>query len=301
MRVLITGLPLFTERLQVQLKQFDAKNKYYRLDTYYSRKDRIKALFLLPFVDVVFSINGTVQRSRVFDLAFRLKKKVVMTWVGTDVLKAAQTREPIATYKTNAVHLCEVNWIQEELSAQGIRAEILNFAVFERTFSLNIPGAPFTVLSYIPGNRAEFYGIRAFVELAQSFPEIQFLIAGATKEELFELPFNIKALGWVEDMNAVFSKSHVCVRYPEHDGLSNFILEAMARGKEVLYKYDYPHCHFVPDVSDMKTLLKKLHQTFQAGEWKFNENAAEFVKLEFGREKVLGGLIAKLTEIDEGQ
>ena len=98
MRVLITGLPLFSDRLCGELSAFDPDNRYYRLDTYYSRFDRLKALFMLPFVDVVYSINGTVQKSRVFDLAFKLNKKVVMNWVGTDVVKALNTQNPNQNY-----------------------------------------------------------------------------------------------------------------------------------------------------------------------------------------------------------
>jgi len=75
MRILIVGIPLFSERLQKEISEFDTDNTYIYLNTYYNTLDRVKAFFLIPFVDVVISINGTVTKSKVFDLALLFKKK----------------------------------------------------------------------------------------------------------------------------------------------------------------------------------------------------------------------------------
>lgn len=297
MRVLITGLPLFSERLRRELSAFEPENKYYRLNTYYSKFDRIKALFMIPFVDVVYSINGTVSKSRVFDMAFKYKKKVVMNWVGTDVIKALNTKDPNQAYIKDAIHLCEVDWIKEELESIGINAEILNFAVFETKFDSEVPGEPFTVLSYIPGNRAEFYGINELKELAKEFPLIRFLIAGSTQNELGELPQNVKTLGWVKNMDEVFKSSHVCLRFPEHDGLSNFILESLARGKQVLYKYNFPNCHYSPEIVDLKRNLALLKDQFDASELSLNEEGIAYIAKNFNRETILGGIVERLKQL----
>lgn len=299
MRVLITGLPLFSDRLCRELSAFDPDNRYYRLDTYYSRFDQLKALFMLPFVDVVYSINGTVQKSRVFDLAFKLNKKVVMNWVGTDVVKALNTQNPNQNYIKKAIHLCEVDWIKDELETIRIHAEILNFAVFETKFDAEVPNEPFTVLSYIPGNRSVFYGINELRELAVDFPDIRFLIAGATGDELGELPANIKPLGWVKNMDEVFNSSHVCLRFPEHDGLSNFILESLARGKQVLYKYNFPNCHYSPEVKDLKHNLTQIKKQFDDGDLKLNEAGIIYIQKNFNRETILDGLVSKLKQISD--
>ena len=120
MRILLVGLPYFTERLYHDLVAFDKENKYYRLDTYYSKKDRLKALLLIPFIDVVYSINGTLGKSRAINLALKKKKRVMMTWVGTDVSKAKLLANVNQSFVRNVEHYCEVDWIQEELKELNI-------------------------------------------------------------------------------------------------------------------------------------------------------------------------------------
>lgn len=297
MKVLIIGLPLFSDRLQKELSAFDPENKYYRLNSYYSKIDRIKAFFMLPFVDIVYSINGTLGNSRLFDLALKRNKKVVMHWVGTDVVNASKEKSPNKAYIKDAVHFCEVGWIKDELKEIGIDAEIVNFAVFSKKVTASLPVNEFTVLSYIPGNRSSFYGIEAFLSLANNFPDTRFLIAGGTEEDFGKLPDNVKALGWVKDMEEVFDQSHVCVRYPEHDGLSNFILEAMARGKQVLYKYNFDHCNYCPTENDLIENLSKLKQSYDSGKWEINKVAVSFIQTHFNQETILGGLVNRFKEI----
>lgn len=300
LRVVIVGLPLFSKKLAENLSQYDPENSYLALDTYYNKWDKVKARFKIPNADVVYSINGSLTRSRVFDLALAKDIPLIMNWVGTDVLKsleAFRSGNYMKDYIKKAQHHCEVNWIQEELKETGIAAEVVNFAVFEKQFDIVVPEGPFTVLSYIPGNRSSFYGIEAFLSLANSFPDTRFLIAGGSEEDFDKLPANVKALGWVKDMGEVFDQSHVCVRYPEHDGLSNFILEAMARGKQVLYKYNFDHCNYCPTENDLIENLSKIKQSYDSGKWEMNKEAVSFIQTHFNRETILGGLVKRFKEI----
>ncbi len=157
------------------------------------------------------------------------------------------------------------------------------------------------MLAYIPSERSDFYGLGAFVEMAVAYPEIRFLIAGGNESELGKLPGNITALGWVKDMNEVFNESHVCVRYPEHDGLSNFILEAMARGKEVLYKYNFEHCRYCPDTETLIKTLGTLKMRFDEGKWEVNQKALEFIEDSFNEEVILGELVKRFERIGESR
>ena len=127
MKVLIVGLPLFAERLKNDLTEYDSSNKYYFLNTYYNKWDRVKALFLIPRVDVVYSINGTLGTSRVFDLTLKLKKKLMIAWVGTDVLKAKKLKEVNQLFLEKAEHYCEVDWIKKELVELNINAKSFEF------------------------------------------------------------------------------------------------------------------------------------------------------------------------------
>ncbi|MFT5778964.1 MAG: hypothetical protein ACI837_001921 [Crocinitomicaceae bacterium] len=303
MRVVVVGLPLFAKRLKDGLTRFDPTNKYLHFDTYYSKKDKIKARLQIPRADCVFSINGTIESSGVFDLALKKNVPLVMNWVGTDVLKAIDAYKNSRHqqhYIDKAIHFCEVDWIQEELREIGIEAEVVNFAAFDKRYELmDAPGNILKVLSYIPGNRSDFYGMQTFIRLAEKFPEAEFSIAGTEGLDYQPLPANLKALGWVKDMDALYKQIHVCVRYTEHDGLSTFILEALARGKQVLYKNPYNHCMHCPDELELEKQLNALHLKLKAGESLVNKAGATFIKNHFNEECIFGDMIEKITEIVE--
>jgi hypothetical protein len=295
LKIIIVGLPLFAERLANSLSEFDTANRYTFLNTYYSKRDKLKARFLIPGADLLFSINGSVVTSGVFDLAIRKKVPIIMNWVGTDVLlasdaiKSGNFRQDYISY---AQHFCEVGWIQEELKEIGIEAEIVNFASFDKHFELKIPTSErYTVLTYIPKSRSDFYQPELFLRVAKRFPEIDFLIAGTDAAEYEPLPDNVNALGWVSNMDALYEKVHACVRIPEHDGLSTFILEGLARGKDVFYKYQFDHCFEVSDEELFSQTLTGRYNDFKEGSWKPNVKGANFIATDFNREKILGDLV----------
>ena len=292
MKILIVGLPLFAERLQKELTAFDTANSYYQLNTYYSRKDKLKAFFMMPFMDVVFSINGTTSKSGVIDLALFFKKRVQFNWVGTDVLKALANKNRNEKYISDVEHYCEVEWIQEELKPIGINAKLMNFVAFERAFDIPVLAKDqLNVLSYISDKRADFYGINEFLTLAKHFPSVNFYIAGTKAENYSPLPPNVQALGWVENMNELFDKVHVTLRFPEHDGLSSFILESLARGKQVIYKYPFNHCLSCESLDEMIETIEKIKSDFDNGKDLVNIEAKQFINEHFSKEKIFGDLI----------
>lgn len=303
MRILIVGLPLFAERLCNALKEYDHENSYFHLDTYYSKMDQIKALYQIRRADCIVSINGSIITSRVFDLAFKKKVPLIMNWVGTDVVKSTKAFKEgnfHQNYIDNAIHFCEVEWIQEELKEIGIDAKIVNFAVFKKTYELKKASSDqLTVLSYIPNKRSNFYGMKTMIRMAEELPSIQFLIAGNKGEEYAPLPPNMKALGWVEKMDEIYEQTHVCVRYTEHDGLSNFILESLARGKQVAYKNDFNYCAHCPNESTLKSTLLDFEERFKSGNDLLNPAGAKFIQDEFNENVILGGFIQKITSAVE--
>lgn len=301
MKVIIVGLPLFASRLADAFQKFDKKNVYTSLNTYYKKLDKIKAFFKIPQSDIVFSINGSIQSSRVFDRALKKNVPIIMNWVGTDVLKSIEAFKSgnyQKEYISKAIHYCEVNWIKEELKEIGINADIVNFAVFDKKFDIQIPSNKhFTVLTYIPEIRSEFYGMLTILKLAEQLPSIQFVIAGTTANEFQPLPSNVLALGWVSNMDEVFNKTHVCIRYPEHDGLSTFILEGLARGKEVIYNYPFDHCKYAKYENDAYAQLNAMESDFKDGNWKSNNDGALFIQEYFNEKVIIGGLIDRFKGI----
>ncbi len=304
-KVLIVGLPLFTERLQKELSEFCPEWKFIRLDTYYSKKDKFKALLHIPTCDLIFSINGSITKSQVFNLALKFKKKIIMNWVGTDVLKAVQafkTKSFCKEYISGVTHFCEVGWIKDELIEIGIHADVVSFASFNKkqsVFSQEKASNILNVLSYIPEERSDFYGINTFINLSKRLPDINFIIVGSKALKYLPLPSNLEAKGWVNEMDTIFDNADVCIRFPEHDGLSNFILEGLSRGKQVLYKYPFDYCINCISEESLYSSLKLLNSKKNNGEVLVNYEAMKFIENNYNTDFVMSTLIRKISQLIE--
>ncbi|MFZ6052139.1 hypothetical protein [Halocola ammonii] len=302
-RIIIVGLPLFAKRLAEALKPRMESWNVIHLDTYTSRKDQLKGLFLIPKADVIYSINGTLSKSRVFDIALKNNVNCIMHWVGTDVLKSTEAYQS-GIYKEDYLdkvnHFCEVNWIQDELKQIEIDARIVNFASFDRSYALTAPDSNrLRILSYMPENRSEFYGLPKVIDLAKNFPEIDFTIVGATAKKYQPLPENLEALGWVDDMDFQFDNCHATIRVPQHDGLSNFVLESLARGKQVLYNHPYPNCIYCSGQDELENALTEMNADFKKGKYEFNQKGKLFIEKEFNSDYVFSKLINEIHSIIE--
>lgn len=300
MRVVIVGLPLFAERLASALADYDPENTFIHLDTYYRKADQLKALWHIRRADCIVSINGSIVSSRVFDLAIKKKVPLIMNWVGTDVVKSTKAFKEgkfLQQYIDKAIHFCEVGWIQDELKEIGINAEVVNFAAFKKTFELKkVDSQQLTVLSYIPNKRSDFYGMRTMIRMAEKLPSVQFLIAGTDGQDYAPLPPNMKALGWVEKMDDIYDQTHVCVRFTEHDGLSNFILESLARGKEVIYRNHFDHCKYCPNEDQVIAQIQEFESELKNGSDLLNPDGAKFIHDHFNSKVILGGFLKRIKK-----
>ena len=298
LKIIIVGLPLFSKRLEYNLREFDSSNSYTSLDTYYNKLDKLKALIKIPKADCIFSINGSITKSKVFDMALKNNIPIIMNWVGTDVLKAIASfkkGEYNKEYISSATHFCEVDWIKEELEQIGINAIISNYMSFDK--KLDNPYClinKLSVLSYIPDKRSDFYGIKEIINLANNNPNIHFNIVGTEALDYCPLPDNLNAHGWVSDMNSIYNKIHVCVRFTKHDGLSNFVLEALSRGKQVLYNNKFNNCIFSKSEEDLHSNLQELYRDFISGKSLYNEKGIEYIKTNLNHSKVFSELIDKI-------
>ena len=143
----------------------------------------------------------------------RYNKKLIMHWVGTDVLKALDAYRSgnySRDYIDYAIHYCEVDWIKEELKEMGIHAQILNFVGFKRNPGDFVVPKNFNVLSYLHPNREEFYGIKKLIDCASRFPDIPFYIVGSDGYS-GKTPENIKFFVWVNNLDVMIRNAGLCV------------------------------------------------------------------------------------------
>lgn len=222
------------------------------------------------------------------------RKKVILHWTGTDVLVLTPFSGVIFSKLAN-LHLAYAPWLVVELREKGIESTWLPVLTPLGTTNSPLP-KDLTVLVHLGGSvgRYEFYGGKEVEKMARVLPDVNFLIMGrVTSEHRLQLS-NVQYLGRVprKKMDEVYSNSTVLLRMTRHDGLSLMVLEAMARGRYVVWTIEFPYCYGVDGYHEALECIKGLRSVK-----KTNMGAQEFVKNQFNNEKWLNKLVRVYKEV----
>lgn len=222
-------------------------------------------------------------------------KRIVLHWIGTDVLELSHINGRILSKLINK-HCTQAPWLVEELREKGIEAEWVPFLS-----PLNIGCEPLpkrlTVLVYfggISGRRHEFYGSREVVLLAQTLPGVNFHIVGDLNEDTIPKLPNVHFYGRVphEEMYKMYDRCTVLLRLTKHDGLSLMVLEALSRGRYVIWTERFPHCCAANNVYEAMDCLEKIQ-----GMRTINTKGIEYVDKAFINKMWINRLIQVYEEI----
>jgi hypothetical protein len=185
-----------------------------------------------------------------------LGKKVIIHWVGTDVLRVKKkplVREIIK--RVANLHLAVSPWLADELREIGIKATVIPLIpTYLPKVDITWPSDK-VVHVYLPEGKEEFYGVFDTFNLVREMPDVKFLITAHSGKGMPQLP-NITYLGWVDDMEIVWSKVRVYLRLPKHDGMPLTVIEALQRGRYVIWAYEFPYCMKALSVEDAKKGLE---------------------------------------------
>jgi hypothetical protein len=188
----------------------------------------------------------------------------IFFWIGTDVqqtvaaIRAGEIRKNVYESVKREEHLADAPWLATELASVGIDARVI--PIFAgRLRNVEPPPLPdrFTVLTYLPDARHEFYGSSMILAAACALPEVEFLVVGGHGMWMTQSLPNLTFLGWREDLGQFYARSSAVVRMVEHDGMSGMVAEALSFGRHVIYSYPMPHCHTV-QFGDVERLVKTL-------------------------------------------
>jgi len=193
-----------------------------------------------------------------------LGKRVIVHWIGTDVLYATTNRAITPTnllrrvaYKVVDLHLADFEPLASELKSIGINAQVMPL-IPNMTLSPEDATWPSenAILVYLPKGREEFYGGSMVFRLAEELPNLRFLIVANSGKGLPQLS-NIEFLGWV-NLSTVWKRVKVYLRLTKHDGQAKLVIEALARGKQVIWSYEYPFCHKARTIEEAKGALRNI-------------------------------------------
>ncbi len=194
-----------------------------------------------------------------------LGKKLVWHWIGTDVLWFAQRRGRMhgvrAWMARNrvAAHLADSPELAAELAAVGIAAEVCR--LLPASIQAEVLPLPdrFRVLSYWWDDKCSYYGGDCLLEVARRMPEVEFLVAGAKGRGAPKLP-NVRFLGRLDSLDAVYADVSAFVRMPIHDSLSAMILESLARGRYVVCNQALPACRRATTPEELRAALEEIRR-----------------------------------------
>lgn len=292
MKVLLVGLPYFSKQLAKVLQRKYPEDTFISLNTYYSKIDKLKFFYHIINSDIVHTINGTLGKSRVLEIAIKLKKKIIFHWAGTDIVTALElykTGKYNPDFISYPTHIAVAPWFEEKLKQMGIAFKLAPLKSFDKKYeNFDFP-KEFNVISYISQNRAEYYGIDLIIEIARKLPEIKFNLVGieSYKEEL---PPNIKLNGWVENMSEWIKNAVVCLRLPKTDGLSFFVVESLSMGRYVAFNNKYKHSDYCTTADEFIEYIKDKKTQFDNNTLAINKEIAAKVLEDFSEDNILGNI-----------
>lgn len=247
---------------------------------------KIFLVIMLSQSNIVYYVGGIYKRDTIIALAKILRKRVVMHWIGTDVLVAMRAAEDGLRFQKNDIELAGSKLLVEELDRIGIKAYQVPIVPFAMDFSLKKMPDKHAALVYLPKERADFYGYKIIKELVKKEQNIQFHIVANDGMEGLEYD-NVKFHGFLnhEEMERLYNEITVLIRYPEHDGMSMMVIEALGMGKHVLYKYNHPYVE-TPKSGD----ICDIYESFKSIIYKpvsINKEGHDFVEKFYSPENIM--------------
>ncbi len=295
-RIAISGLSLFCAEVAQCTKSFAPEWEPRILRTS-SRVDVLTSVYTLATSDAWYSIGNPVSDRLLHLTARLLRKPRIIHWVGSDI--AALTEDPSVrpAVESAYAHLAEVDWTAAQLRSVGLNPRIAPLPPRQLASEVRALPEQFTVMLYVPRSRPDFYGRLAFERLMESLKDkpIKYIVVGGgdcTGPEGVQ----VENLGWRDNMNEIYSRVSVLLRYTPRDGLSLMVLEALSFGRHVLWTQNFPHTRLIKNYSDMETQILSLYTAHETGTLKPQVDAAEMVFNEYSPEVCMRKIAATWDE-----
>lgn len=286
MKIIFSGTPHFSKQLARTFSKYDHVNTYLSLDIKTNLLKRLYCYYHILTADVLFVNYVDAYYMKSVDFALLLNKKVVLSWIGNDVMDAVpRIKKGLfnLNYIHKTIHTTNSSWLKDELKEVNIDARYLTIYMYkEKKRKISIT-KKFSVLCYVAKGEEKFYGIETIIKLANDFPHIDFKIAGINNYP--NIPSNIKLLGWV-NMDHEYENATVYIRYPKHDGEAHSVLEALSYGKTVFYNRNYPFVNYVNTYKELRNGLENTLLEYKNNTLTPNYNAIEHIKKNYTFDKV---------------
>ena len=238
--------------------------------------------------DMLYFVGGNITKSRFYiKIAKKLGKKVVIHWAGSDVYYLSDRIDKHRPYFKGVIHLACSEKLTEELKEFDIDSAYVPLVPYEMDMSIQPLPPKHCIMVYLPQGKEEFYGVAPTRELALAHPEIIFHIVaneGTPELELPNVVFHKKME--LSELNELYKEVSVLVRLTEHDGLPMMMLESLAKGKTVLYRFGHPYT-YCPVSMNREDILRVFDEIVSSPPV-LNEEGSRYVREFYSPESVTG-------------
>jgi len=287
----------FGYHVDIFCRKMNAHAATWRFFAYSATRSGIfRALLRVIAADALISFAGPAPHPILLAAARAARIPVFVIWAGSDVTRLLERPETLTqSLRSEFTHLAVAPWLADELKQAGIKAHYIPIIGVTPNTQAPIPHDKFEVLTYLPEPRRDFYGRPHVYEVAKKSPDVKFLIVGAGPRDSHAPP-NIEFFGWLPDITHLLDRSAMLLRVPEHDGMSLIVLEALARGRYVAWKYLVPGVCQVRTPEDTLKYLSALHKDFAAGTLDQNKDGLNFIAQTYEESQVSAGVLQFLDE-----
>jgi hypothetical protein len=266
-----------------------------------TRGSTLRAFLALRRADLLICFGGPSPSVVLAEAALARSIPVVVIWAGSDVLIAAENPFDLAVTKRRGYdNVAVAPWLVDELATLGINASHLPVGAVDAVERIAPFPQQFRVLTYLPEPRRIFYGEEPVYAIAQQMPEVQFTVLGPGRRSP-NAPPNVFFTGYVHNVPAYIDESTVLLRLTKHDGASVLVLEALARGRHVVWTHDYPGVCSAPDTESALIALTGFYERHCNGELEPNAIGREFVRDNFAPEDIARRFEAHIDRLCESR
>ena len=290
-KVLLHGMPYHTKVFEEQLREFS--NGIF--EPVYC--ENLSDNFEFTHFDLFHLISTPLPTLKKF---VKYNKPVFYHWIGTDVyrilndfyIKRWMKKRLIA--QSGIFNLVVSESLKIELAQIGISSEILPLVNLD--FVKECPPFPekYSVLTYIPRDRWDFYHGDLIMGLARELPDVDFHILAVG--DISQKPDNVFTYGFIDDVAPFYKNSCVLIRLTTHDGLPKMILEALSYGRQVLWSEKFPYSYFVKNQDDCMEALISLKSNIS-----INQAGKEFVETHYHPQKICSDYLTLCRKLIESK
>lgn len=277
----VVGYPHHARNLCQILNQHSTSWKTQFFDTSGYRNLLSAALGLLR-AQALISFGGPSPHRLLVSLAKKLRIPVFVFWAGSDVVTLLERPDDAQTLRTkNLTHLAAAPWLVEELKTVQIPADFVPAAGVTPPAEPQPFGDTFRVVTYLPQLRADFYGAQEVYAVARALSDVPFVVTGSNNGTDPRAPQNVSFSGHLDDVTSVLDASVALLRMPQHDGLSTMVLQALSRGRYVLWIHKIPGVTVIKALDDVIASLRSLKERHKARTLPSNSAGINFVASHF--------------------